>query len=581
MAPREQNQIHIASLADLLTLFARLFHGLIAYSLFLTVGTSSAWGISGPNGAVAAEHDLGSRAGIEMLQKGGNAVDAAVAAAFAVCVVNPSSCGIGGGGFMLIYLASERRALSLDFRETAPNGATRDMFLRNGKFDASLSRRGGLAVGVPGEVAGLLAALDRFGKLPRETVMEPAIRYARDGFWVAGHLTSGIRKLEDKIFSRPALRRILLRPDGSLPQIGETIKFPELAVTLQEIADRGAKAFYRGVIAERIVNSVVAQGGVLTLDDLANFRPKWREPLSTQYREHQVYTMPPPSSGGIMLQILEILEHDWLAMLGPKSPAFRHLLTEAMKHGFADRARSYGDSDFVSVPLEEMLSQGNTARLRKRIRTTSIGKPDHYGTSPGSLAAGTDDRGTSHLSVMDKDGNAVACTTTINTSFGSMVVAEGTGIILNNEMDDFSAQPGVPNVYGLIGAEANSIAPGKRPLSSMSPTIVVKDGKPTLAVGGSGGPMILSATLQTVLNVVDFAMDVEGAVAAPRSHHQWMPPVLIVEPEVSLSVREELTSYGHHLRVWNDIAAVQAVGRRDDLFQGASDPRKGGQARAW
>lgn len=534
-----------------------------------------------PHGMVAAEHVLASQAGVEILKHGGNAVDAAVGTAFAVCVVSPSSCGIGGGGFMLIYLARERRAMALDYREVAPAAASRDMFVRGGKVAAELSLHGGLAVAVPGEVAGLSAALKHHGKLSLATVMQPAIQLARDGFPVGAHLAKEIAQNLAGLRAAPALAHTFLHPDGTPLVAGETLRQPELAVTLERIARNGPQAFYRGDIAARIVRSDRAAGGVLTESDLASYRPTWRTPLQTVYDGDVVYAMPPPSSAGILLEVLGMLRSDDLRSLGHDSPAYTHLLAEAMKHAFADRAQLYGDPDAVSVPVQRLLSPDNTAALRQRIEATQTLNQNAYGSSAAKTAAAASDHGTSHLSVMDADGNAVACTTTINTGFGSMVVAEGTGIILNNEMDDFATQPGVPNVYGLVGAEANAIAPHKRPLSSMAPIIVTHDGAAVLAVGGSGGPLILSGTLQVLLNVFNFGLDATPAVAAPRIHDQWMPPVLIVEPGIPAATRDLLARYGHTVKEVPAMGSIQAVRMDAGVFEGASDPRKGGEAVGW
>ncbi len=529
---------------------------------------------------VAADHRLASQAGLEILQSGGNAIDAAVATSFAVGVVNPASCGIGGGGFMLIYLARSGEAAALDYRETAPAAATRDMFVRNGHAVPELSRHGGLAVAVPGEVAGLAAALRRYGTLPWSAVLAPAIRYARDGFTVEKHLAEEIASTSAGLRTDPSLAHTFLHADGSPLQAGETVREPQLAATLQRIADEGPEVFYRGAIAERIGDSVHAAGGVLTEHDIAEYRPRWRLPLWGQHAGATVITMPPPSSGGgVLLEVLGVLEHDDLPGLGQNSPGYIHLVTEAMQHAFADRARLYGDPDFVRVPLPRLLSPANTAALRRRIGTHTL-PSDGYGSGITRQATARTDAGTSHLSVMDAEGNAVACTTTINTAFGSMVVAGGTGIILNNEMDDFSAQPGAPNAYRLIGTEANAVAPRKRPLSSMTPTIVLRGGEPVLALGGSGGPLIISATVEVLLNDVDFHMPAPEAVAAPRFHDQWTPPVLLVEPDLAPAT-SVLARYGYVVKEMDHMGAVQAVTRSAGVFTGASDPRKGGEAAGW
>jgi len=533
----------------------------------------AAWGT---HGMVAAEHRLASQAGVEILQRGGNAVDAAVATALAVCVVNPSSCGIGGGGFMLIYMARPRRAWALDYRETAPAAATRDMFVRNGQAVAALSRHGGLAVGVPGEVAGVVAALRRFGTLRLASVMASAIRLARDGFPIETHLAAEIAQNRDALRAVPALARTFLHDDGTALVVGETLRQPELARTLERIAAEGAKAFYQGSIAAHIARSVEAAGGVLSEHDLAMYRPKWRQPLRGMHRGAEVITMPPPSSGGVLLEILDVLRHDDLPALGHNSPTYIHLLAEAMQHAFADRARLYGDPDVVDVSMQRLLAPDNTTALRHRISAVKTLDAAAYGTAASAI-----DHGTSHLSVMDAAGNAVGCTTTINTGFGSLVVAEDTGIILNNQMDDFSAQPGTPNVYGLIGTEANAVAPRKRPLSSMTPTIVTRHGAAVMVAGGSGGPLIISGTLQVLLNALDFDLDAAAAVAAPRIHDQWAPPILAVEPGIRALDRAALARCGHSVKEFAAMASVQIVRHSTAGFEGAADPRKGGEAIGW
>ncbi len=545
--------------------------------LALVAASPRAEAVWGTHGMVASEQVLASEAGIEILERGGNAVDAAIAASFAVGVVNPSSCGIGGGGFMLMYLAGEHRTEALDYREAAPAAATRGMFLRDGRAVPELSRAGGLAVAVPGEVAGLAAAQRRHGTLPLATVMQPAIRYARDGFAVGPHLATEIAENLDAIRSSPELARTFLHADGAPVRAGETLRQEDLARTLERIAAEGPQAFYHGEIAARIARSIEAAGGVLSESDLATYRPVWRHPLRGQYEGDTILTMPPPSSGGgALLEMLGIIRADDLRALEHNSPTYIHLLAEAMQHVFADRARFYGDPDFVRVPLARLLSPAHTGDVRRSINATQTFDRTAY----GSAAAATDG-GTSHISVMDAAGNAVACTTTINTAFGAMLPADGTGILLNNEMDDFSAQPGVPNVYGLIGTDANAVAPRKRPLSSMTPIVVLRGGKAVLALGGSGGPLIITGTLQVLLDVLDFRLDAAAAVAAPRVHDQWVPPVLAVEPGVPELTRQALARYGYTVKELPAMAAIQVVRAHAGRFEGVSDPRKGGTAVGW
>jgi len=525
----------------------------------------------GRAGAVAAEHPRAAEIGVAMLAQGGNAVDAAIATAYAVCVLNPSSCGIGGGGFMLVH-ETDGDVHALDYRETAPAMAHRDLYRHGDQVFAELSKRGGLAVGVPGEVAGLEAARERFARLPRQALMAPAIALARDGFPIGPHLAKEIGNHLTALRAAPALAALFLDAAGNPRPEGSLLTMPALAATLERIAAEGADGFYRGPIAAELGFAVRDAGGILSTADLASYRPHWRHPLRGSYRGLEVFTMPPPSSGGVVLEILNVLSGDDLAALGARSPAYLHLLAESMRHGFADRARWYGDPEFTQVPIDTLTSTEYAKTLRARIRDDATLPDDVYGSKP--------DAGTTHLSVIDGDGMAVACTTTINTGFGAMLVGGTTGVLLNNEMDDFAIAPGVPNSFGLIGGEANAIAPGKRPLSSMSPVIVRADGTPRLVAGGSGGPLIVSATLQTVLGVLDFGLDPAAALAAPRIHHQWAPAALVTETDFEPATAAELTKRGHTIRRVPFAGAVSVVAVRDGVFVAASDQRKHGGAAA-
>lgn len=545
--------------------------------VFCATLISSASAASFRNGIVVAEHRLAAEAGVEILRQGGNAVDAAVATALAVCVVNPTSCGIGGGGFMVIFERRSGRVAALDYRERAPAAASRDMFIRNGNADSNLSRFGGLAVAVPGEIAGITTALRRYGTLKLAQVAAPAIALARDGFAIEPHLAHSIQQHEQRIRQSPALAALLLRADGTPLAAGELLQQPALARTLETVAQNGSRSFYEGRIADSIVSAVRAAGGVMQREDLSRYRPVWRTPLRGTFHGDTFYSMPPPSSGGgVLIETFNILAKDDLRTLGHNSPSYVHLLAEAFQFGFAARAAHYGDPDFVHVPLARLLAPRTATDLRQRISAAKTFPPDHYGT----LTSTVDDAGTSHLSVIDGAGNAVACTTSVNTAFGSMVVAADTGIILNNTMDDFSAQPGVPNAFGLIGSSANAIAPGKRPLSSMTPTIVVRDGFPVAVAGASGGPFIISSTTQTLLNTRTFDMNADAAVGAPRLHHQWMPPVLMLEP--ALESAATVARFGHRTTSIAEIGSVQlALRGADGALDGAADPRKGGAAAGW
>ena len=530
------------------------------------------------NGMVAAEHQLASQAGVEILKSGGNAVDAAVATALAVCVVNPTSCGIGGGGFMLIYDHATHRVAALDYRETAPAAASRDMFVRDGKAVAELSLHSGLAVATPGEVAGLFTALRRYGTKSFAELAAPAIALAREGFAVEPHLADSIARNADLIRARPALAAILFHPDGTPLAVGDTLRQPRLAATLELIAGRGPRAFYEGATATAIADAVQAAGGVLTTRDLAAYRPVWRQPVSAPFDGYTFFGMPPPSSGGgVMIETLNIMRRDDLRALEHNSATYLHLLAEALQFAFADRAQFYGDPDQVRVPMATLTSPARAREQRARISAPTTFSPQWYGTR-----AVPDDHGTSHLSVVDGAGNAVACTTSINTAFGSMVVAGDTGIILNDTMDDFSAQPGAPNAFHLVGSDANAIAPGKRPLSSMSPTIVTRAGGVAAVAGGSGGPLIITGTLQSLLNAIVFGQDALQAVSAARIHHQWAPPVLLAEPGIDGGTRGVLTGLGYKVVDAPGGASVQLVLRAPDgTLDGASDPRKGGKAAGW
>jgi len=525
-------------------------------------------------GAVATEHALAAAAGAEMLRAGGTAVDAAIAAAAAVCVVHPSSCGIGGGGFALVHLA-DGRDLALDFRETAPAAATPERFRVDRHPAPALLRTGGLAVGVPGEVAGWNALHRRLGRLPMARILAPAIRLARDGFALADtpHLRTEIEHNVALLRADPGLRARFLGDGDGVPGTDFRVVQPELASTLEAIARDGPAAFYAGPTAAAIVAAAQQRDGVLDRRDLADYRPRWRRPLVGTFRGRRVVTFPPPGSGGLVLEALGLLAQDDLPALGAGTPTTLHLLASVLAQVFTDRARWYGDPAFVEVPVPALLAPPRLARLRADMSAVRV-------YSPTAALALAPDGGTANVSVVDVAGNAVAITTTINTGFGAGILVPGTGIILDNEMDDFALAPDTPNVYGLVGSAANALAPRKRPQSSMSPTIVLAGGRPELVVGASGGPTIVSGVVQVVLGVSAFGLPVAGAVAAPRIHDQAVPPVLAVEPSVPTDVRTVLERLGHHVTVVPVLAAVSAAGidtrGRPDA---AGDARKdGGQA---
>jgi gamma-glutamyltranspeptidase/glutathione hydrolase len=573
-----------------LSAVAALLVSLVLPCLVASAATSSGaeTDVSYEHAVVAADHEAASQAGIEILKKGGNVVDAAVATGFALAVVRPASSGLGGGGFMVIWDAKKQRAIALDYRERAPGRATRDMYVdpRNGKrVIPDASEHGALAVAVPGHVAGLCFALREYGSLDLKAVLEPALRLCRDGVPIDRQDISVQKDVLQDYAAHPDYGDKFATLHRLYANAGKTWTkddrfYSPLTKVLELIARQGADGFYRGEVAEAIVAEMQRSGGLITLADLAAMAPVVREPLRGAVGERAILTMPPPSSGGVaLLETLNVLSsldalhpEAGLGKLRADSPLYLHSLAEAFKHAFADRAACLGDADFVKVPVARLTSRAYSAELAKRIDLAKTQPPEAYGRF-----ATPDDAGTTHFSILDAAGNAVACTETVNTLFGSFVVEPTFGIVLNNEMDDFTSLPGVPNAFGLIQSEANSIEPGKRPLSSMTPTIVVRDGRAEFVVGASGGPRIITATAQVLLNWVRFGQPPAAAVDALRIHHQWAPDTL--ELEGAKLPRTELERRGHKIRLRSDSAVVQAASRTsDDRLQGASDRRKGGRA---
>jgi len=528
-------------------------------------------------GMVSAQEAEATKIGLGVLQAGGNAVDAAVSVALALAVSLPRAGNIGGGGFMIVHDAASGETAAIDYRETAPSAATRDMFLgADGEADSRLSRFHGKAVGVPGTLAGLALALEKYGTLTLAQALEPAIRLAEEGLVVSVDLADSLKGLEKRLKQWPSSAKVFFKPDGGFYEPGDILRQPDLAASLRLIAEQGPDALYRGPLGAKIVAAVVEAGGVMSLDDLAAYEARVRAPVTGTYRGHEIVSMPPPSSGGAhIVQILNILEGFPIGWTGANSAETIHLMAEAMRLAYADRSEYLGDSDFVEVPLKGLTSKAYAAALRGKIdrhratpsSTVKPGKPQPYESDQ-----------TTHFSVVDKDGNAVSSTYTINFSYGSGLVAEGTGILLNNEMDDFSAKPGVPNAYGLIGGDANAVEPGKRPLSSMSPTIVLKDGKPFLVTGSPGGARIITTTLQVIMNVIDHGMNVAEASAAPRIHHQWLPDQLRVEEGLSPDTTALLRARGHDVSVQSAMGATQSImiDPETGFRLGASDPRRAG-----
>jgi gamma-glutamyltranspeptidase/glutathione hydrolase len=546
--------------------------------------------------AVASDNPLASAAGLSLLQAGGNAIDAACATALALGVVHPFASGIGGGGFAVVYVAKEKKVYALDFRERAPAAIRPDSFLRNGRADPALSASGGLAVAVPGEVRGLGELVRRWGALPFRKCVEPAQRLAAGGFPVSWRLAESFGQLAEKKTAPPgaaANAAVAAKADpvfetvfehflvGKLLTTSDRWKRPDLAWTLARLRAGGADAFYKGEIGAAIVKAVKDSGGVMTAEDLTAYTSTDRAPLEGAYRGLRVFSMPPSSSGGVVLiETLGILSARYpgaaaLAKLGRNSSAYVHVLAEAFKHGFADRARQLGDTDFVTVDLAHLSSAAYHRELAARIKDDGVQPRDSYGM-PGGPPALHRDSGTTHLCVIDAEGNAVSLTTTVNLGFGARVVAGKTGILLNDQMDDFSLEPGVPNAFGLVGSTQNAVAPRKRPLSSMTPTIVLDGDRVKMTAGAAGGPTIITATAQVLINVLDFGLDVQAAVSSPRVHDQWMPEVLTIEPDIVVDVRQGLEKRGQKLREIPRIGVANAIVRTDRGLEAAAEPRSAG-----
>ena len=522
------------------------------------------------NGMVASEHHLASQIGLQILKDGGNAVDAAVAVGFALAVVLPNAGNIGGGGFMMYYDNDHAESVALDFRESAPSGAHRDVYLdAEGNVIDGKSLFTHYAVGVPGTVAGLEHALQKWGSMPLHRVMQPAIELAEQGFTVSETLAKVLQSSANTMGQWPATTAIFWR-NGAPLQAGDLLVQKDLAQSLRQIAKQGSYAFYKGDIAKRIAAEMQPYPGAITLNDLASYQSIERQPVRGNYRGYEVVTMPPPSSGGPhLIQILNMLERWPLADWGHNSAQSVHHMAESMKLAYADRAEYLGDPDFVDIPLDGLVSKRYADELAQLITPTATPAQD---IKPGNPLPFESDQ-TTHYSIMDKDGNAVAVTYTLNTNFGSGIVAPGTGILLNNEMDDFSAKPGVANAYGLVGGEANAVAPGKRPLSSMTPTLLLKDGQPVLVTGSPGGARIITTVLQTVTNLVDYDMNPAESASALRVHHQWTPDELRVEQGFNADTTRLLEERGHKVNVKASMGRTQTIQREGDMLWGYSDPR--------
>jgi len=521
---------------------------------------------------VVSSEPHASDAGVRVLRQGGNAIDASVAVALALAVTHPAAGNIGGGGFMLVHLANGYAGF-IDFRERAPLASARNMYLDSAGQPTRDSSIGWRAAGVPGTVRGLELAHKRYGRLPWKLLAAPAIELAEQGFPLGGSQAKSLNG-STLLAMFPESRRIFQK-DGQPWSEGEVFRQPELAATLKRIASSGSADFYEGQTARALAASMARNGGLITLEDLRQYVAVERRPLTGTHRGYTVLTSPPPSSGGVgILQMLAVLSATSLPKAGPGSPLSIHMAAEAMRRFFAERSEHLGDPDFARLPVAGLLDPGHIAALRDSINPARA-------TPSDSLRAGAplyEPPETTHLSVVDADGNAVSLTYTINGAFGSGVTVPGLGFLLNNEMDDFSAKPGSPNTAGLVQGEVNAIQPGKRPLSSMAPTILLRDGKPFLVLGSPGSGRIITAVLQVILNILDFGMPLEKAVAYPRFHHQWKPDRLFLEPGFPEGTQKKLESLGHSVEITRAVGEVEAILLRDGWIEGVADPRTPGKA---
>jgi gamma-glutamyltranspeptidase/glutathione hydrolase len=563
----------------LLLPFAALLLSAAAYAQVAPAGrpetVAPPRGIIAHNGMVVAQESRAARIGIEILDKGGNAVDAAVATGFALAVTYPRAGNIGGGGFMVIHLAKENRDVAIDYRETAPAAATSTMFLdAKGDPDPAKSRDSALSIGVPGTVAGLALAHEKYGsgRLSLADLIQPAIELARKGFPVEDDLADSLPRFSDRLARWPSTAGILLKNGGQPLEAGDRLIQFDLADTLQAIARGGARAFYQGRTASQIASAVQRAGGIMTKDDFANYRAIERAVLHGTYRGYDIVAMPPPSSGGVhLIEMLNILEGYDLAKLGRGEKSL-HLMIEAMKRAYADRAVFMGDPDAVKMPIAGLTSKKYAESLRASIGDRATAAAD---IRPGK-AADFEGHNTTHFSVIDRDGNAVSNTYTLNFSYGVGLIADGTGVLLNNELDDFTAKSGTANAYGLVGFSANLPGPNKRPLSSMTPTIVLKDGKPFLVTGSPGGSRIITAVLQVITNVIDFHMPIADAVGAPRLHQQWQPEDVFVEPGFDPATLAALAARGHTITPTRPFTSANSIEVTPNGYVGAADTRTRG-----
>ncbi|WP_138430476.1 gamma-glutamyltransferase [Fodinibius saliphilus] len=564
---------------------ARFFIWSILLAIFLFIHNKNLAQVgsakSYENGLVVSAEQRASAVGKEILQQGGNAIDAAVGVQFALAVTLPRAGNIGGGGFMVLH-TSDGKTHALDFREKAPMKASSKMYLRDGKYIPKLSRLGALAVGVPGVVDGMIKALERYGRLPLETVMQPAIDLAGEGYKLSSAQAQSLNDKAGDFEQFKSSSKYFLKKDGTTWQEGNLFVQKDLAQTLQRIANRGRKGFYSGKTADLIVEEMQNQRGLISYDDLQSYESVWRKPVKASFKDYNLHIMPPPSSGSIAVhQILEMLDPFDLKKMGFNSADYVHLVTETMRRAFADRAYFLGDPDFVDIPRERLLSNSYNKKRMQSFKHDKASSSDKIGHGDIPFLQESDQ--TTHFSILDKEGNAVSVTTTLNGSFGSKLAVGGAGFVLNNEMDDFTAEPSEPNMYGLIQGKANIVQPQKRMISSMTPTIVTKKGEVRMVLGAAGGPRIITATLQNFLNLTVFNMAPQQAISAPRFHHQWMPDKLYYE-EFGLSpdTQKKLSNMGHTLQPRGHIGRAHSIYVNEKgLKYGSADPRAHGSAEGY
>jgi gamma-glutamyltranspeptidase/glutathione hydrolase len=535
-------------------------------------------------GMVVSQEAIASQVGADILEAGGNAIDAAVATGFALAVTLPRAGNLGGGGFMLVYLAEENKTIAIDYREMAPMAAKRDMFLdQQGNVDNEKARYSAQSSGVPGTVAGLIHALEKYGSMSLKEVLKPAIKLASQGFQVNYDLSDSLRLASKRLHKHPASKKYFYKRQGGYYLPSDLLVQSDLGYTLKRIAEQGDLGFYKGQTAKLIVQQMQRSGGLITLDDLAKYQVVERQPVCGSYKQHSLCAMPPPSSGGIhLIQMLNILENFELSKMGHNSAAYIHHLVESMRSAYADRSLYLGDPDFTPVPVNQLIDKAYAKVLSEQIDPKKARQSsDVYPGLDKWIDSNTSEsEETTHFSVWDKQGNIVSNTYTLNFAYGNGIAVDGAGFLLNNEMDDFSAKPGSANGYGLIGGTANAIQPKKRPLSSMTPTILFdRDNKPILATGSPGGSTIITIVLQMVLNSIEFNMGVAEATAMPRIHHQWLPDIIYYEKDISLDTLTNLKSLGHQVsskpRV---LGSTQSISLKGNTLEGSADPRRQGAA---